>query len=335
VNDASVNEDPQPAGGRARGWILLVLRLLVSLALLAWLLQRLEGGLDRLGDLRPHSLWLAALIFATSTVLGAVQWAVIVRHSKIDLPHRRLHVLYWIGLFVNNFLPSNVGGDLVKVTDVAMKTGRVARPVAATLLDRLLGLSALVTVALVAGAILGGRSPAGLPWWVLVAFGLPVLVICAGLLSRRLGGQVVRAVGWVSRGTRGRRLRLVLEEIKGYRLDPRFVLKVALLALVVQSLRVLTHVAVAAELGVPLDGRRILELFVLIPVLGVAIVLPISFNGLGLREWIATRLMPTVGIGAEAAFALELATYLVQVGVSLLGGVLFAWQLTKGKIGRA
>lgn len=318
-----------------RSWFLLLLRLVVSLGLLLWLMHRLEGGLARLEDLRPHSLWRAALIFAASTVLGAAQWSMVMRHARIELPRSRLHLLYWMGLFVNNFLPSNVGGDVLKVTDVAVKTGRVARPVAATLLDRLLGLSALVAVALLAAVALGAARPAGLPWWLLMAMGLPVLVICAGILSRRVGAGVIRVVGWVSRGTRGRRLALVLEEVKGYRVDPGFVLRVALLALVVQSLRVLTHVAVAQELGVPLDGRRILELFVLVPVLGVAIVLPISFNGLGLREWIATRLMPAAGIGAEAAFALELATYLVQVGVSLVGGALFTWQMTKGRIGRA
>ena len=51
-----------------------------------------------------------------------------------------------------------------------------------------------------------------------------------------------------------------------------------------------------------------------IETLSAPMVLPISFNGLGVREFVATRLMPEVGIGAESALAMQLVTYLVQVG---------------------
>jgi hypothetical protein len=75
----------------------------------------------------------------------------------------------------------------------------------------------------------------------------------------------------------------------------------------------------------------VLDFFVLIPLLGMAIVLPVSFNGLGVREWVATRLMPGIGIGAEDAFIMELATYLVQVSVSTVGGVLFLAKMASGR----
>ena len=85
-------------------------------------------------------------------------------------------------------------------------------------------------------------------------------------------------------------------------------------------------------MDLPLDPTRILQLAVLVPVLGVAVVLPISFNGLGVREFVATRLMPEVGIGAESAIAMQLVTYLVQVTVSLVGGVVFAIMLIQGRL---
>ena len=100
----------------------------------------------------------------------------------------------------------------------------------------------------------------------------------------------------------------------------------------VQSLRVATHVLVADAMGLGLGLERVLQLYVLVPVLGVAIVLPISFNGLGVRELVATRLMPSIGIGAESAAALQISTYLVQVAVSLVGGLVFAWMMLRGRI---
>ena len=67
-------------------------------------------------------------------------------------------------------------------------------------------------------------------------------------------------------------------------------------------------VLVAAAMDIPLDPTRILQLYVLVPVLGMAVVLPISFNGLGVRDFVANRITPDVGIAAETAVALQLLT---------------------------
>jgi hypothetical protein len=304
----------------------------VSIALMVWLLRRLEGGLERLGALDFTILWPAAVVFAAATVMGAAQWVLILRHVGVTLPARRLHLLYWVGLFFNNFLPTNVGGDLVKVGDIAVEQGTLVRPVAATLLDRLLGLLALVLWTLIAAAALGGgAAPAGVPWWLLTGVAAAVLGVLLVLLSRRLGQRLLGLVQRLAPSGRGQRLRALLREFRAFRVAPFFLLRVLILALFVQSLRIFTHVVVGWKMGIAFDAQRMLEFFVLIPLLGMAIVLPISFNGLGIREWVATRLMPEIGIGAEDAFVMELATYLVQVAVSVVGGVLFTWKMLFGR----
>jgi hypothetical protein len=320
------------ARGRKRSWIFFLLRILVSVALLGWLLHRLQGGLGRLGDLNLAGLWPAAVLFALATVLGATQWLLILRHVKIPITRKRAHFLYWVGLFFNNFLPTNVGGDLVKVGDIALNQGNVLRPLAATLLDRLMGLFALVLWTLGASLVLGGgRAPAGVPWWLLTLAAVTVMGILGALLSRRLGALLMALVRRYAPPGRGGRLHALLQEFAAFRVAPWFLARVLVLALFVQSLRILTHVAVGRVMGIPFDLARVVDFFVLIPLLGMAIVLPVSFNGLGVREWVATRLMPGIGIGAEDAFIMELATYLVQVTVSGVGGVLFLMKMVSGR----
>jgi len=119
---------------------------------------------------------------------------------------------------------------------------------------------------------------------------------------------------------------------QGYKSRTGALAGVLALALLVQFLRVGTHMVVARELGLGFGLQRGLEFLVLIPLLALAIVLPISFGGLGLREWVATRLMPQVGISAESAVVLQLSTYLVQVAVSLVGGLLLIWELARGRL---
>ncbi len=315
---------------RPRRWWSLVLRILVSVVLMWWLVHNFQGGWRKLGDIRPISLAPAALIFTISTVLGALQWALLLRHAGLDLSLGRLARIYWIGLFFNNFLPSNVGGDLVKVADVSLSTGELSRAVAGTILDRVVGLGALASLGVIAAALSRGFGHFDLPSAALIGVCLLLLLTGGLLLSNRLGERLTRLAARLHFARIHERLCKLMNEFAHYRRSPVFLLGIFTLSLLVQFFRVLTHVLVAQALAIPLSWPLVLGLYVLIPVLGIAIVLPISFNGLGLRELIATRLLPEIGIAAPEAFALQITTYLVQVAVSSVGGIFFVLRFLRG-----
>lgn len=315
---------------RPRRWWSLALRIVVSVTLMWWLVHNFQGGWRKLQDIQPLSLAPAALIFALSTILGAVQWSLLLRHAGLGLSLGRLTRIYWIGLFFNNFLPSNVGGDLVKVADVSLSTGELSRAVAGTILDRVVGLSALAALGVIAALISRGFGHLDLPSAVLIGVCLLLLITSGLLLSNRLGERITSLAARLHFARIHERMRDLMSEFAHYRRAPVFLLGIFSLSLLVQFLRVLTHVLVAQALAIPLSWPLVLGLYVLIPVLGIAIVLPISFNGLGLRELIATRLLPGIGIAAPEAFALQITTYLVQVAVSAVGGVFFAIRLLRG-----
>jgi hypothetical protein len=100
-------------------------------------------------------------------------------------------------------------------------------------------------------------------------------------------------------------------------------MKVALLTLSVQFLRILTHIIVGKSIGIEMSGWMPLYFFIFIPLLGIIMVLPVSINGLGIREGAGVLLFTSVGIPAEQALLVEFLTYLVMVTASLAGGVLF------------
>ena len=62
---------------------------------------------------------------------------------------------------------------------------------------------------------------------------------------------------------------------------------------------------------------------VFVPLLGLIMMLPITINGLGLREGVGILLFARIGFSEEEAFLMEFITYVVMVGISLIGGVLF------------
>lgn len=312
-----------------KGRIGLAAKLLVSALLIWFLFSRRELSLESLADslAAPRWGWLLAAVgvFALSALGGAVQWGWLLRAAGLRTPRTEILRVYLVGLFFNNFLPGNVGGDAVKVFDLGRREGRTAAVFGGTVLDRLLGLFALTLLALgavVLAGVLETRLPPVLP---LALAALVWVGILALLLSRRVSDRALTLLDRLPWPAVAVRFRSVLVEFRTFRLQSGLLLRVLLWALLVQGLRVATHVLVAAGLGLALGDGRILQLFVLVPMLGILISLPISFNGLGLREVAAADLFVAVGVVALSAdaVAVEFLAYVVQVLVSLVGGVLF------------
>lgn len=304
-----------------------LLRAAVSAVLVALLLQRIPLDTVRASLADPDPLWLGAAVgvFAVSVLGGALQWAWILRRSGLRTPVAEMIRLYLVGMFFNNFLLGNVGGDAVKVVDLGRREGRTGAVLGATALDRLLGLLALTVLAL--GTLVLARAfRTELPPVLPLLLALAVWAAClAVLFSRRLGALATRLLARLPWEAPARLATGFLDEVRRHRAAPGWLLRVFLLALAVQFLRVATHLFCAWALGVDLAGVRILQLFVLVPLLGILISLPVSLNGLGLREMAAAGLFVSVGVTATEAdaVAVEFTAYLVQVLVSLVGGALF------------
>ena len=95
--------------------------------------------------------WCAAVgLFLTSNFLGALQWSLLLHAQDIRLPFRRVLTLYFVGVFFNNFLVSNIGGDAVRIYDLNTLTGKATAGFAATFMDRFIGLFMLIAFSVMA-----------------------------------------------------------------------------------------------------------------------------------------------------------------------------------------
>lgn len=309
----------------ARARLLLLLKVTGTVALVALLLSRLP-----LGDIEEalrHPRWgwlfLSFAIYAVSAVLGAWQWALILRGVGIDASRGTMVRLYHIGLFFNNFLPANVGGDAWKILDLGSRDGRRAGVLGATLLDRLIGLAALTALACGAMALAGAlRVPLPKVSLLLLPVGVLLFAVLAALLSRRLGALLVAAARRLAQPRLVGPLTRFTDDLA--RLRPRVAWLNGIFALSVgiQLLRLLTHLAAARGLGLEIDPIASLQLAVLIPLVALSLTLPISINGIGLRESVSASLLTWASLAAPEAVAMGLVAYLVQVAYSLTGGVM-------------
>lgn len=298
-------------------------KLIVSLGLMAVALRGID--LAQLWQmLRGFDAgWMAGAlaVYAAMVSVSVWRWQLLLQAQDVDVPARLLSQSFWVALFFNNFLPSNIGGDVIRIADTAGPAG--SRTLAATvvLVDRLLGLVALFVVASVgasATTALGIPVP-GAGWITLITTaalvtGVPVFLV-PGLLSRLLAPVLAFGHPWVIE-----RAAQFEEAFARFRARPAATAGAFGGALVVQATLVAFYVLAARSLGIPLP---LTLAGVLIPVSLAVQMAPVSINGFGVREAVFVYFFRRFGFDSAPAVALSLIGTALIMGLSLVGGAIF------------
>jgi uncharacterized protein (TIRG00374 family) len=122
-----------------------IIRWIVPLGLIAFLLTQVNWQeiLPLLVRVSWTSLLASAFAFLLSQFVIAVRWQYLMRVQDIRLPLSRLTWLVLIGAFASNFLPTTVGGDIVKMVAISNGQPKRAMAVASVAVDRLFNLAAM------------------------------------------------------------------------------------------------------------------------------------------------------------------------------------------------
>ncbi len=309
-------------------WLFQALKIVVSSGLIVFLVMKLSPGelIPQVMAMEVLPLIAGIIIFLFSNILGALQWHLLLRGGEISLPLSRTVRLYFVGLFFNNFLPANVGGDAVKIYDVARDGNDPHHVFAVTLLDRVVGITALCMLALVSSLILLIRGGNENMWFYMAIAGTCIILVFTVIASRGMSNLIRGLVRNIGIWKIGERIENILNHLSRFRRMRPLLGRVILLALVVQFLRITTHMMVGSSLGINLSAWDLVHFYVFVPLLGLLMVLPISINGWGIREGAGILLFTQIGVSQELAFLMEFITAAVMITVSLGGGILFLWR---------
>ena len=91
-------------------------KLLISFALLYWLFFQLGDPAQLWREIRTANmslLVLGSLCYAAAVALSGIKWGILLRAVAIPVPLWRLLHYQWVAEFFNNFLPAQVGGDVM------------------------------------------------------------------------------------------------------------------------------------------------------------------------------------------------------------------------------
>jgi uncharacterized membrane protein YbhN (UPF0104 family) len=313
------------AGGlqpRGRASLRTFLRVAGSVFILGVLLFMLPFP-DLVAALRrvPARVWVAAeIVYLVLHLIGVVKWWVLINAAGAGIPFRQAVRCYYYGLFGNLFLPSIVGGDVVRA-GLAMASSRSRSGVLmGSVTDRGLDMLGLVLIAAVGGLAVPSALDAGsrAVFRGLMAAGAIAVTGAAALL---LALRVWRV------GRRGRRrLIRVRRAMRSLARQPAAIVVALLLGLLLQS----SLVVLNAWLGDVVGIRIALGVWLFVwPLAKIAAVVPITHGGIGVREAAIVVLFQPFGVDAAAALATGLIFSAVVLVGGLIGGLL-AFVLGRG-----
>ncbi len=290
----------------------VAVKLLVSGTLVAFLARRWGGDpefREALARLDAAAFAAAVAIVAGGLVLSAMRWRVLLSARGADLPLRRAVRLYFVGYFFNLFLPTSVGGDVVRAVGVK----GVPLPVVAgtVLMERILGFGCLLALGL--GASLTGPG---------LAIVRPSLYVAAAVYAAALVALALAPLDRADAGRPGWRggLLRTAKQLRGSSYPRAALLRAVLLSLGWQLALVAANGVLSDALGGVAPWGALVAL---VPVIQAVGMLPVSFGGLGVREAGYAFFFARAGYEGAGAVALAAGFLGVTLAVAIAGGVVY------------
>jgi hypothetical protein len=312
-----------------RSALLAGLKAAVSLGLLALLISRVD--LARLWALArgASTSWLAAALglYGLMVLASAWRWGLLLGAQQVRLPFRTLTASFLVATFFNNFLPSNIGGDVVRVADTAPAAGSKTLATTVVLLDRAIGLLGLVLLAAI-GATTTSRlvdgGPVG-PSVLWAGFCAAVVVATPALMRPALFTRALQPLRVLHPEWVDERLSRLTAALSKFGQAPAAVVACFGGAIIVQATLVAFYLAIAYSMRIPIGFA---ELAVIVPISFIVQMLPVSMNGFGVREATFGFYFSRLGLPLESALLVSFTGAALMMLFSLTGGI--AW-LTRSR----
>ena len=308
----------------------LLLKISLSIALILWITQgvALDSVFAVITESSASLLILAFSLFFVGYMIAAFRWRTLIRVQDGDAPIFFLVRSFMVALFFNNFLPSTVGGDVVRMYDSWRLGNTKSDAVTVVLVGRFLGVIVLFCFALLAlvfdetvasevpfitAWVAAGLAGMGIATWLV----LKIPVSITQRLSSAKSGVMARIGGILEK---------VHRSFQAYRQARSAVLRALGLSVLLQVNVVVHFILVARAVGIDVPAE---SMFLIIPVAVFIMMVPISINAIGVREAVFVFLFSLYGVQSVEALAFAWIAYSFTLLQGVLGGLVFALRREK------
>jgi len=304
----------QPTRRGGKWWILF--QALLSIGLLSLLIRATDWAAMRvaLAGARPIWIVVAFVIFTAQFWITTVKWEASLAAHGLAVPLGRLLRIVFGSAFFNNFLPGSIGGDGYRILRTWPDTPPRSRALSAVVLERVVGLVALLVIGLIGALVLwAGRDlPVARLYAIAGLLGLGIAAALWLLFKGRLRRTLARVAA--KRG----KVAAVAQNIHRVSQAHRSLVSLVAYSFLFQLLAVLgVHsLLLALDASVGYWGAALIA-----AIGGIAAVLPISLNGLGVFEGAFVLVAVRLGAGYDPALAAAVLIRLLVLPLAIIGAL--------------
>jgi uncharacterized protein (TIRG00374 family) len=304
------------------------LKLIISIGLLGYLVYladpvKILEVLNRIWyDGGIIYLVLAAILFLLSLFIQSMRWKILVKGYGYSIPTVLLFKYYLIGLFFNNFLPTGIGGDVLRIYNLVQKSGNRTVSFASVLTERILGITCTLILTIISLIIMQDSMKNDLLLYIALGLLASVLLLFFIAFSKKMITPIESFCRKLTFIRAGERIQKFLEAIRFYSDSKLIFIRILLLSMVSQMLLITMTFLLTIALSLNVDFSY---MFLVVPITFLLSMLP-SINGIGFRDGGYVVFLARIGISKAAALSLSFLTLFIPMIISISGGILFMLQ---------
>jgi len=322
---AEVTESPKPTSKR---WLKMAIRLLVSASLIYFLVNKTNlteiWNTAKSADLKL--IGLAFLLHGIGYYSSSYRWQLLLRAQGFEVPVGYLVRSYAVAMFFNNLLPSTIGGDGYRAIDTARCNIPKLKALASVIVERFLGLFALMIFAVLALVVATELTTQIQHIWLWSLLTFAAMAAAVGMIFFHSG-----KVPWLRKildlpamSMINKVLMKITEAFAPFRGKTRALAWGMLLSLLLQINVVLHFYLISKALALDV---RFVAFLVIVPLTTFIQMAPVSINGIGIRESsYAFFLTKIYGAPLAATLAFSWIAYGMVLLLGILGGIIYAFR---------
>ena len=302
----------------------IAIKIVVTVALLTFVGYRMDflRFVEILSSANLLLVLLATLVHFGSVALSVIRWRTVLASFDIHPDFWPLTKISLSGYFFNLFLPSGIGGDFFRAYYLSKRERRgMSTTLTTTILERNAGMCALLVLGGCFASIyrieVQGVSLLYVFAFVITGYFLATFVLFHTWTHRKISAFLRRRnlEQWEAK------MELVAQGLNSLRSN-KWSIGIALLASLVIQFFASVIVWIAA-LSIAIDAPFIVFL-IFVPLINLSVMVPLTINGIGLRESLFYLLFSQIGVPVEMAVSLSLVNFLIYVLTAIPGGIIYS-----------
>ena len=246
--------------------------------------------------------------------------------QEIKVPLSRLLSAYMVGTFFNNLLPTTIGGDTVRAYDTVPYSRSMVKSFAVVLVERITGVVALVTIASLA-LLLEIKIVGNIPLiWVSVLILLGLIFGIILVIQPKVADKIGKIFNLPLLNKIKGKVKEAHQAIVVYKKEKKRCWGNMIYAFLLQINVILHYYLISVALDIEINP---IHFFLIIPIITVILMVPLSINGIGVRENAFVIFLSKFGIEAAEAVALSWIAYGMVVVWGIIGALIYAFRRTQ------